>query len=40
LIQQLFNAVFRIGNATNNITWPSFQDIAAHPEVARGLGGH
>jgi putative ABC transport system permease protein len=25
--------VFRIGNATNNITWQSYQDIAARPEV-------
>ena len=27
-------SVFRIGNATNNITWRSYQDIAARPEVA------
>src|SRR6185312_10846803 len=32
-IQLLLYAVFRIGNATNNITWPSFQDIASRPEV-------
>lgn len=33
-IQLLLYAVFRIGNATNNITWTSYQDIAARPEVA------
>src|SRR5262252_3685467 len=33
-IQLLLYAVFRIGNATNNITWPSLQDIASRPEVA------
>ena len=33
-LQLLLYSVFRIGNATNNITWPSFQDIAARPEVA------
>ena len=30
----LLYSVFRIGNATNNITWESYQDIAARPEVA------
>src|SRR6202008_2799286 len=30
----LLYAVFRIGNATNNITWPSYQEIAARPEIA------
>ena len=30
----LLYAVFRIGNATNNITWASLQDIAKAPEVA------
>ncbi|HVY44166.1 MAG TPA: ABC transporter permease [Hyphomicrobiaceae bacterium] len=30
----LLYAVFRIGNATNNVTWASFKDIAARPEVA------
>jgi putative ABC transport system permease protein len=30
----LLYSVFRIGNATNNITWPSYQDLAAQPEVA------
>ena len=33
-IQLLLYAVFRIGNATNNITWTSLQDIAHAPEVA------
>lgn len=33
-IQLLLYSVFRIGNATNNITWKSYQDIAAHPDVA------
>src|SRR5690349_9536864 len=30
----LLYSVFRIGNATNNITWPSYREIAARPEVA------
>jgi putative ABC transport system permease protein len=30
----LLYSVFRIGNATNNLTWTSYQDIAARPEVA------
>ena len=33
-IQLLLYAVFRIGNATNNITWESYRDIAARPEFA------
>ena len=33
-LQLLLYAVFRIGNATNNVTWQSYQDIAARPEVA------
>lgn len=33
-IQLLLYTVFRIGNATNNITWASYQDITAHPDVA------
>jgi hypothetical protein len=33
-IQLLLYSVFRIGNATNNITWASYQDIAKRPEVA------
>ena len=33
-IQLLLYSVFRIGNATNNITWESFQEIAGQPEVA------
>lgn len=33
-IQLLLYSVFRIGNATNNITWKSYKDIAERPEVA------
>ena len=33
-IQLLLYAVFRIGNATNNMTWESYQDIIRHPRVA------
>jgi len=33
-IQLLLYSVFRIGNATNNMTWKSFEDISARPEVA------
>lgn len=33
-VQLLLYSVFRIGNATNNVTWDSFQDIAAQPQVA------
>jgi putative ABC transport system permease protein len=32
-IQLLLYSVFRIGNATNNITWKSYEDIAKRPEV-------
>jgi putative ABC transport system permease protein len=32
-IQLLLYSVFRIGNATNNITWKSYEDIAERPEV-------
>ncbi|EBA06203.1 ABC transporter permease, partial [Sagittula stellata] len=32
-VQLLLYSVFRIGNATNNVTWESFQDIAARDEV-------
>lgn len=32
-VQLLLYSVFRIGNATNNITWQSYQDIAERPEV-------
>lgn len=32
-VQLLLYSVFRIGNATNNISWESYQDIAAHPSV-------
>ena len=33
-IQLLLYSVFRIGNATNNVTWQSYEDIAKRPEVA------
>jgi len=33
-IQLLLYSVFRIGDATNNMTWESYQDIASRPEVA------
>ena len=32
-IQLLLYSVFRIGNATNNVTWQSYLDIANRPEV-------
>jgi putative ABC transport system permease protein len=32
-VQLLLYSVFRIGNATNNITWESYQDIAARSDV-------
>jgi len=32
-VQLLLYSVFRIGNATNNMTWKSYQDIAARTEV-------
>lgn len=32
-VQLLLYAVFRIGNATNNVTWESYEDIAVRPEV-------
>ncbi|MEL6641728.1 MAG: ABC transporter permease, partial [Pseudomonadota bacterium] len=32
-VQLLLYSVFRIGNATNNISWDSYQDIAARSEV-------
>ncbi|MBS1302898.1 ABC transporter permease [Loktanella sp. SALINAS62] len=32
-VQLLLYSVFRIGNATNNVTWESYQDIAARPQV-------
>lgn len=32
-VQLLLYAVFRIGNATNNVSWQSYQEIAARPEV-------
>lgn len=33
-IQLLLYSVFRIGNATNNVTWESYEAIARRPEVA------
>jgi len=33
-VQLLLYSVFRIGNATNNVSWDTFQEIAARPEVA------
>lgn len=33
-IQLLLYSVFRIGNATNNISWESYRDIAGWPSVA------
>lgn len=32
-VQLLLYSVFRIGNATNNVSWESFEEIAARPEV-------
>lgn len=32
-VQLLLYSVFRIGNATNNVSWKTYQDIAARPEV-------
>ena len=32
-IQLLLYSVFRIGNATNNVTWKSYEDIAKRPEI-------
>ncbi|WP_375228166.1 ABC transporter permease [Roseobacter sp. S98] len=32
-VQLLLYSVFRIGNATNNVSWESYKDIAARPEV-------
>ncbi|MEQ8294774.1 MAG: ABC transporter permease [Roseovarius sp.] len=32
-VQLLLYSVFRIGNATNNVTWESYRDIATRPEV-------
>jgi len=33
-LQLLLYSVFRIGNATNEVTWRSYKDIASRPEVA------
>src|SRR5262245_13694765 len=32
-VQLLLYSIFHIGNATNNVTWKSYQDIAKRPEV-------
>jgi putative ABC transport system permease protein len=32
-VQLLLYSVFRIGNATNNISWKSYQEIARYPNV-------
>ena len=32
-VQLLLYSVFRIGNATNNISWESYQEIARNPNV-------
>lgn len=32
-VQLLLYSIFRIGNATNNISWESYQEIAGHPRV-------
>ncbi|MCP4209281.1 MAG: ABC transporter permease [Shimia sp.] len=32
-VQLLLYSVFRVGNATNNVTWQSYQDIAVHKDV-------
>jgi putative ABC transport system permease protein len=33
-VNLLLYAVFRIGNATNNVSWESYQEVARHPDVA------
>ena len=33
-MQLLLYSVFHIGNATNNLTWESYQQVARHPNVA------
>ncbi|MBA56641.1 MAG: peptide ABC transporter permease [Pseudomonadales bacterium] len=33
-VQLLLYSIFRIGNATNNISWESYADIRQHPDVA------
>ncbi len=33
-VQLLLYSVFRVGNATNNVTWESYQDIKERPEVS------
>ncbi len=33
-INLLLYSIFRIGNATNNISWKSFQELSQHPQVS------
>ncbi|TXH75139.1 MAG: FtsX-like permease family protein, partial [Thiothrix sp.] len=33
-VQLLLYSVFRIGNATNNISWKSYQELTANPQIA------
>lgn len=33
-LQLLLYSIFRIGNATNNVTWTSYEEISRQPEVA------
>jgi len=33
-VQLLLYSIFRIGNATNNLTWSSYKDVASRPEIA------
>lgn len=33
-VQLLLYSIFRIGDATNNISWKSYQEVAQHPKVA------
>ncbi|TXH66279.1 MAG: ABC transporter permease, partial [Thiothrix sp.] len=33
-VQLLLYSVFRIGNATNNISWKSYQELTASPQIA------
>lgn len=33
-VQLLLYSIFRIGNATNNVSWKSYSELKAHPDVA------
>ena len=33
-VQLLLYSVFRIGDATNNVTWESYEELARHPRIA------